>query len=121
MPSADPSAPVEELARAKVNLDLHVLGKRADGYHELDSLTAFADVGDHLVFREHDRLELALTGPFADALEGESDNLVLRAATPARNARRSRAPRCTSGSTSGFRSRPASAAVPPMRRQPCVD
>jgi 4-diphosphocytidyl-2-C-methyl-D-erythritol kinase len=72
--------PVEELARAKINLDLHVTGRRADGYHELDSLTAFAAIGDRLVLHEHDRLELALSGPFAGALAAEPDNLVLRAA-----------------------------------------
>jgi 4-diphosphocytidyl-2-C-methyl-D-erythritol kinase len=72
--------PVEELARAKVNLDLHVTGRRADGYHELDSLTAFASIGDRLELREHDRLELEVAGPFAGMLVDEPDNLVLRAA-----------------------------------------
>jgi 4-diphosphocytidyl-2-C-methyl-D-erythritol kinase len=72
--------PVEELARAKINLDLHVTGRRADGYHELDSLTAFAAFGDLLALQEHDRLELELTGPFASPLAAEPDNLVLRAA-----------------------------------------
>jgi len=72
--------PVEELARAKINLDLHVTGRRADGYHELDSLTAFAAIGDHLALCEHDRLELEVTGPFAGPLAAEPDNLVLRAA-----------------------------------------
>jgi len=74
------AAPIEELAPAKVNLDLYVTGRRADGYHELDSLTAFAAFGDRLALREHDRLELEITGPFAAALAGEPDNLVLRAA-----------------------------------------
>ncbi|MGH6920989.1 MAG: 4-(cytidine 5'-diphospho)-2-C-methyl-D-erythritol kinase, partial [Geminicoccaceae bacterium] len=72
--------PVAELARAKINLDLHVSGRRADGYHELDSLTAFAAFGDRLTLAEHDRLELELTGPFAGPLVAEPDNLVLRAA-----------------------------------------
>jgi 4-diphosphocytidyl-2-C-methyl-D-erythritol kinase len=72
--------PVEELAPAKINLDLHVTGRRPDGYHELDSLTAFAAFGDHLVLHEHDRLELAVAGPFAGMLAAEPDNLVLRAA-----------------------------------------
>jgi 4-diphosphocytidyl-2-C-methyl-D-erythritol kinase len=71
---------VEELAPAKVNLDLHVVRRRADGYHELDSLTAFAAFGDRLAFHEHDRLELELGGPFAAPLAAEADNLVLRAA-----------------------------------------
>ena len=79
MPVAEP-APVEELAPAKINLDLHVTGRRADGYHELDSLTAFAAFGDRLTLRAHDRLELELRGPFAGPLAAEADNLVLRAA-----------------------------------------
>jgi 4-diphosphocytidyl-2-C-methyl-D-erythritol kinase len=72
--------PVEELAPAKINLDLHVVGRRADGYHELDSLTAFATFGDRLVLQEHARLELEVRGPFAGPLAAEADNLVLRAA-----------------------------------------
>jgi 4-diphosphocytidyl-2-C-methyl-D-erythritol kinase len=72
--------PVEELAPAKINLDLYVTGRRADGYHELDSLTAFAAFGDRLALQEHDRLELELIGPFAGMLAAEPDNLVLRAA-----------------------------------------
>jgi 4-diphosphocytidyl-2-C-methyl-D-erythritol kinase len=73
-------APVEELAPAKINLDLHVTGRRADGYHELDSLAAFAAFGDRLALQEHDRLELEVVGPFARALAPEPDNLVLCAA-----------------------------------------
>jgi 4-diphosphocytidyl-2-C-methyl-D-erythritol kinase len=72
--------PVEELAPAKINLDLYVTGRRADGYHELDSLTAFTAFGDRLALQEHDRLELELRGPFAGPLAAEPDNLVLRAA-----------------------------------------
>jgi 4-diphosphocytidyl-2-C-methyl-D-erythritol kinase len=72
--------PVEEPAFAKINLDLYITGRRADGYHELDSLTAFAARGDRLTLHEHDRLELELTGPFAGPLAAEPDNLVLRAA-----------------------------------------
>jgi 4-diphosphocytidyl-2-C-methyl-D-erythritol kinase len=72
--------PVEELAPAKINLDLHVTGRRPDGYHELDSLTAFAAFGDRLVLHHHDRLQLAVAGPFAGMLAGEPANLVLRAA-----------------------------------------
>jgi 4-diphosphocytidyl-2-C-methyl-D-erythritol kinase len=71
---------VEELAPAKINLDLLVTARRADGYHELDSLTAFAGFGDRLVLRDHDRLELAVSGPFGAMLADEPDNLVLRAA-----------------------------------------
>ncbi|MGF1561744.1 MAG: 4-(cytidine 5'-diphospho)-2-C-methyl-D-erythritol kinase [Geminicoccaceae bacterium] len=71
---------VREVARAKVNLDLRVVGRREDGYHELDSVVAFADFGDHLRFLASDELSLGITGLTAKALEGEPDNLVLRAA-----------------------------------------
>lgn len=66
-------------APAKVNLFLHVGPVGADGYHPLASLVAFADVGDRLTVEPDDRLSLTVTGPFAGALEGEGDNLVLRA------------------------------------------
>jgi 4-diphosphocytidyl-2-C-methyl-D-erythritol kinase len=71
---------VTERARAKVNLALHVLGRRADGYHELDSLVAFADIGDELRLEPAPEWKLRIDGPFAAALAGENDNLVLRAA-----------------------------------------
>lgn len=71
---------VLETANAKINLTLKVLGKRADGYHLLESLVVFADVADRLTCAEADHLSLELSGPFASALEGESDNLVLEAA-----------------------------------------
>jgi 4-diphosphocytidyl-2-C-methyl-D-erythritol kinase len=67
-------------APAKINLFLHVGDRRADGYHELESLVAFAEVGDDLVFEEADALSLSVDGPFGAALAGESDNLILRAA-----------------------------------------
>lgn len=69
-----------EAAPAKVNLFLHVIGRRADGYHLLDSLVVFAAVGDVLLAEPADRLSLDVDGPFAPALTGEPDNLVLRAA-----------------------------------------
>ena len=71
---------LQDLAPAKVNLALHVLGRRADGYHLLDSLVAFAAVGDLLSVEASDRLTLRITGPFGAALANEPDNLVLRAA-----------------------------------------
>jgi 4-diphosphocytidyl-2-C-methyl-D-erythritol kinase len=71
---------IEELARAKVNLALHVLGRRADGYHDLDSIAAFADVGDRLSFEPAPSFALSVYGPFAHGLTPGSDNLVLRAA-----------------------------------------
>ena len=67
-------------APAKINLYLHVLGRRPAGYHELDSLVVFADIGDTVTARRADGLTLALEGPFAEALCGAADNLVLRAA-----------------------------------------
>ncbi len=71
---------VARLAPAKVNLFLHVGPLAADGYHPLASLVAFADVGDRLTVEPAERLSLTVAGPFAGALEGEDDNLVLRAA-----------------------------------------
>jgi 4-diphosphocytidyl-2-C-methyl-D-erythritol kinase len=73
----DPNA---ELAPAKVNLFLHVTGKRADGYHLLDSLAVFTGIADRLMFAPSDTLSLTVSGPFAAALSAESDNLVSRAA-----------------------------------------
>src|SRR5579883_2610619 len=79
--SADAAVAVEVFAPAKVNLYLHVLGRRAGGYHELDSLIAFADIGDLVTARAARELSLAIDGPFAGALAGEGgENLVLRAA-----------------------------------------
>jgi 4-diphosphocytidyl-2-C-methyl-D-erythritol kinase len=74
------SAPVTAFAPAKVNLTLRVTGRRADGYHELDSLVVFAGIGDRLTVRPAASLSLAVTGPFGGGLAGEGDNLVLRAA-----------------------------------------
>ncbi len=70
-----------ETAYAKINLALHVRRRRADGYHELETIFAFAEHGDELAIGEG-APGLALTGPFADALAGEDphDNLVMRAA-----------------------------------------
>ena len=68
-----------EAARAKINLFLHAGAKRADGFHELESLVAFADTGDVLCFEPADTLSLATDGPFASAIQNEPDNLVLKA------------------------------------------
>lgn len=67
-------------APAKVNLYLHVTGRRADGYHLLDSLVAFARIGDTLDIEAADELMLVNSGPFGAVLEPGPDNLVLRAA-----------------------------------------
>ncbi len=77
---------VRESAPAKVNLYLHVLGRRADGYHDLQSLVVFADIGDRVTASRSDRWSLAIDGPFGEPLAAEdaADNLVLRAAQRAR-------------------------------------
>ncbi len=72
------------LAPAKVNLALHVTGRRADGYHLLDSLVVFADMGDVVTLRDGPGrapgLALSLAGPQAPAVPPGPDNLILRAA-----------------------------------------
>jgi 4-diphosphocytidyl-2-C-methyl-D-erythritol kinase len=67
-------------APAKINLCLHVGDKRADGFHDLESLVVFVDAGDVLHFERANDLSLSITGPFADALSNGDDNLVLKAA-----------------------------------------
>jgi 4-diphosphocytidyl-2-C-methyl-D-erythritol kinase len=71
-----------EDAWAKINLTLQITGRRADGYHELNSLVVFAQAGDRLSFAPADdgAITLAIDGPFAGGLREEPDNLVLRAA-----------------------------------------
>jgi 4-diphosphocytidyl-2-C-methyl-D-erythritol kinase len=71
--------PLQEQAPAKVNLDLRITGRREDGYHEIDSVVAFTAWADELTFAPDRRLTFELGGPFAPALAGETDNLVLRA------------------------------------------
>jgi 4-diphosphocytidyl-2-C-methyl-D-erythritol kinase len=71
---------LREHARAKLNLYLHVVGRRDDGLHLLDSLVVFAAVADVVYAAPADDLSLSLTGPFASALQGDADNLALRAA-----------------------------------------
>lgn len=74
------AAPVSEFAPAKINLCLHVTGRRADGYHLLDSLVVFAGVGDRVTASPATGLSLAIEGPEGAALSADPDNLVLRAA-----------------------------------------
>lgn len=73
-------------APAKINLYLHVLGRRPDGYHLLDSLAVFAGAADRLTARPAAALSLAIAGPFAAGLGADDDNLVLRAAKALRTA-----------------------------------
>lgn len=69
-----------EIARAKLNLALHVRARRPDGYHALETLFAFVEHGDLLRVAPADAAAFRVTGPFAAALAGEGDNLVTRAA-----------------------------------------
>jgi 4-diphosphocytidyl-2-C-methyl-D-erythritol kinase len=69
-----------EDARAKVNLTLRVVGRRVDGYHELESMVAFADCADRLSLTPGSKLNLATTGPLAQDCGETADNLVFKAA-----------------------------------------
>jgi len=84
-----PKRPLTVLAPAKVNLFLHVTGRRADGYHLLQSLFAFADVGDKVSLAPSDGLAFAVTGPFAAVCRkagcGGDSNIVVKAAKALRD------------------------------------
>lgn len=71
---------VVESAPAKINLYLHVTGRRADGYHELDSWVAFSSIGDTISVRLSDAVSLDVDGPFAADVPTTDDNLACRAA-----------------------------------------
>ena len=75
----DRPALLTERAPAKINLTLRVIGRRADGYHELESLVAFADLADTLTLALDDAAGLDVGGPFAAASGEPDDNLVLKA------------------------------------------
>lgn len=68
------------LAPAKVNLSLRITGKRADGYHLLDSVTVFTDFGDRITVAPSDQRTLTVEGPFAAGIPTDEGNLVLKAA-----------------------------------------
>ena len=70
-----------EFAPAKLNLYLHVTGRREDGYHDLDSLVAFADIGDGIELDPAESFSFVIEGPQAAALAGypAENNLVVRA------------------------------------------
>ncbi len=70
----------EVFAPAKINLTLHVTGQRADGYHLLDSLVVFADVGDRLTITDAPDMAITVTGPFAPGVPTDARNLVWQAA-----------------------------------------
>lgn len=67
-------------APAKVNLALHVTGQRSDGYHLLDSLVVFADIGDHVHLRAAPEMSLSVTGPRAAGVPADARNLCWKAA-----------------------------------------
>ncbi len=69
-----------ETGYAKINVALHIRARRADGYHDLETLFAFAEAGDELSALPADHISLAITGPFGTGLATDADNLVLRAA-----------------------------------------
>lgn len=71
---------ITEFAPAKVNLTLRVGRAREDGYHPLDSIVTFADWGDSITVREEVALMMSMSGPAAEDLIEEENNLVLRAA-----------------------------------------
>lgn len=71
---------LREEGRAKVNLTLRVVGRRVDGYHELESVVAFADCADQLSLTPGPKLQLRTIGPLAEACGEASDNLVFKAA-----------------------------------------
>ncbi len=71
---------MHEIAFAKLNLALHVRARRSDGYHEIETVYAFAEDGDDLSVAAGEGLTLDITGPFAGALNAGEDNLVLKAA-----------------------------------------
>ena len=74
-----------EKASAKINLTLRVLGRREDGYHELESLVAFADLADKLDLEPGESASLEISGPFAGSCGPVADNLVLKAVTALRH------------------------------------
>jgi 4-diphosphocytidyl-2-C-methyl-D-erythritol kinase len=80
---------IREAAPAKINLFLHVGDRRADGFHPVQSLAVFTALGDELEMEAAAELSLSVQGPFAKGLEGEGDNLVLRAASSLLKARSS--------------------------------
>lgn len=75
-----PEQPLSELARAKVNLTLRVVGRRPDGYHDLESVVAFADCADQIDFAPDAGASLTVEGPSAAECGAVADNLVLRGA-----------------------------------------
>ena len=72
------SIKLQALSRVKVNLYLHIIGKRADGYHNLDSLVAFPEIGDEILVSPSNSINLKITGKSKKELN-EKENLILKA------------------------------------------
>ena len=72
------SVKLQALSRVKVNLYLHIIGKRADGYHNLDSLVAFPEIGDEILVSPSNSINLKITGKFKKELN-KKENLILKA------------------------------------------
>ena len=72
------SVKLQTLSRVKVNLYLHIIGKRADGYHNLDSLVAFPEIGDEILVSPSNSINLKITGKFKKELN-KKENLILKA------------------------------------------
>jgi 4-diphosphocytidyl-2-C-methyl-D-erythritol kinase len=70
---------VAEQAHAKINLNLHVIGRQADGYHQLDTLVVFTRIGDVLRAEQAETDGFVIDGPFATGLATDAGNLVIRA------------------------------------------
>lgn len=71
---------IKAFAPAKINLTLHVTGQRDDGYHLLDSLVVFTDVGDNLTLEPADDFSLDAYGPHAVSVPVDKSNLIFKAA-----------------------------------------
>ncbi len=100
-------APLVERAFAKINLTLRVRGRRDDGYHDLESLVAFADLADTLTLHPGPDATLEISGPFAAASGAVADNLVLKTL----DALRERTPGLTAGRFSLDKNIPVAAGI----------
>jgi len=83
---------VRQFAPAKINLTLHIKGRREDGFHLIESFVAFADVGDEITVKAHEGFDLKVSGPFAAPLRDEENNIALEAAIAFVNGFRSNLP-----------------------------
>ena len=81
---------ISEFAPAKINLSLHLVGQKSDGYHLLDSIVSFVNIGDKISIETGKSGELKVAGPFAKDLPRSNHNLVLKAARLFNNIKLSR-------------------------------